>query len=204
MRAVQEGQFERVGDDSVRTVDVRLIAATNRDLAAEVKAGRFREDLYYRLSVFPVHVPPLRDRPADIPILAAHFAASTSRRLNVDRPRLTRADLDRLLSYDWPGNVRELQNLIDRYAIVSHGGPLRLSDLLPPPLPTERPGTSAPSATLMSESELKAHMRANLEAALHLSTSRVYGPNGAAARLGIKPTTLISRLKALGVKRVGK
>ena len=201
LRAIQEGQFERVGDDSVRSVDVRLIAATNRDLAAEVKAGRFREDLYYRLSVFPIRVPPLRDRPADIPILAAHFAESTSRRLNVGRPRLTRADLDRLLNYDWPGNVRELQNLIDRYAIVSHGGPLRLSDLLPPPLHLERSKAPAPAVIVMSESDLKAQTRANLETALKLSGGRVYGPEGAAARLGIKPTTLMSRLKALGVKR---
>jgi transcriptional regulator with GAF, ATPase, and Fis domain len=201
LRAIQEGQFERVGDDAVRTVDVRLIAATNRDLAAEVKAGRFREDLYYRLSVFPIRVPPLRDRQADIPILAAHFAEAASRRLNVGRPRLTRADLDRLINYDWPGNVRELQNVIDRFAIVSHGGPLRLSDLLPAPRPETRTPPPAPAVLVLSEAELKEHLKTNLEAALAASGGRVYGPGGAAARLGVKPTTLMSRIKVLGIRR---
>ena len=200
LRAIQEGQFERVGDDSVRTVDVRLVAATNRDLASEVKAGRFREDLYYRLSVFPIRVPPLRDRAADIPILAAHFAEVASRRLNVRRPRLNRTDIDRLLDYDWPGNIRELQNVIDRAAIVSRGGPLRLSDLLPT-RGNEPPKTSSSSVVVRNEAQLKEQTRSNLEAALREAGGRVYGPAGAAARLGVKPTTLMSRIKALGIQR---
>ena len=201
LRAIQEGQFERVGDDTLRTVDVRLVAATNRDLTAEVKAGRFREDLYYRLSVFPITVPALRDRPADIPILAAHFAEAASRRLNVGRPRLTQADLDRLTGYDWPGNVRELQNVIDRFAIASHGGRLRLSDLLPQARPGPADRSFPPTPTVRSEADLKAQMKANLEAALAASKGRVYGPEGAAARLGVKPTTLMSRIRVLGIPR---
>ena len=202
LRVIQEGQFERVGDEAPRTVDVRLIAATNRDLAADVKAGRFREDLYYRLSVFPIRVPPLRDRANDIPALAAHFAESSSRRLKVARPQLTRGDIDRLMSYDWPGNIRELQNVIERAAIVSRGGPLRLSDLLPAPADSHRPEAEpAPSIRVLSESAFKERLRANLEAALDESGGRIYGPLGAAARLGIKPTTLTSRIKALGVTR---
>lgn len=201
LRAIQEGQFERVGDDAVRTVDVRLIAATNRDLAGEVKAGRFREDLFYRLSVFPIAIPPLRDRAADIPILAAHFAEGASRRLNVSRPRLTRADLDRLARYDWPGNIRELQNVIERAAIVSRGGPLRFPDLLPSARAAQPAGKVAPTMVVLSEADLKQQARANIEAALNASGGRVYGQSGAAARLGIKPTTLMSRIRVLGIRR---
>jgi|CXWL01.1.fsa_nt_gi transcriptional regulator with GAF, ATPase, and Fis domain len=201
LRAIQEGQFERVGDDTARSVDVRLLAATNRDLAAEVKAGRFREDLYYRLSVFPIHVPPLRDRAVDIPLLASHFAELASQRLKVPRPRLARADIDRLVAYDWPGNIRELQNVIDRAAIVSRGGPLRLSDLLPRPHESRR-ATAVPLAlAIQSETAFKEQMRTNLQRALEESGGRVYGPDGAARRLGIKPTTLMSRIKVLGIRR---
>ncbi|HRB14029.1 MAG TPA: sigma 54-interacting transcriptional regulator, partial [Vicinamibacteria bacterium] len=201
LRAIQEGQFERVGDDAVRTVDVRLVAATNRDLGAEIKAGRFREDLFYRLSVFPIFVPPLRDRAADIPILAAHFAEAASRRLKVSRPRLTRADLDRLTRYDWPGNIRELQNVIERAAIVSRGGPLRLSDLLPSARAVPPAAEIPPTTVVLSEVDFKERARANIEAALKASGGRVYGQGGAAARLGIKPTTLMSRIRVLGIRR---
>lgn len=200
LRAIQEGQFERVGDDAARTVDVRLIAATNRDLAAEVRAGRFREDLYYRLSVFPIHLPPLRERRADIPLLARHFAAQSSRRLNVPQPRLTGPDLDRLRDYDWPGNIRELQNVIDRAAIVSRGGALRLSDLLPASSPRAE-AEPAPASVVLSEEAIRDHLRANLQRALDEAGGRVYGPGGAAARLGLKPTTLMSRIKVLGIRR---
>src|SRR5690606_929231 len=110
----QEGQFERLGDERTRSVDVRIIAATNRDLLSEAKAGRFRLDLYYRLSVFPIDVPPLRDRREDLPTLVAHFSRDAARRLGVRPPRMTKANLRELESYDWPGNVRELQNVIER------------------------------------------------------------------------------------------
>jgi len=201
LRAIQEGQFERVGEDVPRTVDVRLVAATHRDLTGEVKAGRFREDLYYRLSVFPIRVPPLRERPADIPLLAAHFVESASKRLNLPRARLTRADVDRLTAYDWPGNIRELQNVIERAVIVSRGGQLQLDALLPTPAAGRSPVPASASPAVLSDAALRQRNRENLEVALRECGGRIYGPEGAAARLGIKPTTLASRLKALGITR---
>src|SRR5438477_989523 len=125
LRVLQEGQFERLGDDRTRTVQVRLIAATNRDLLAEAKAGRFRLDLYYRLSVFPIEVPPLRERPEDLRQLAEHFIKQSARRLGVPRPRLSKLHLQELQDYDWPGNVRELQNVIERAVILSRGASLQ-------------------------------------------------------------------------------
>src|SRR5439155_20811477 len=122
----QEGQFEKVGEDRTRTVDVRIIAATNRDLATEVKAGRFREDLYYRLSVFPIELPPLRNRVEDIPVLAQHFLQESARKPGATPPRLASANVKELQSYDWPGNVRELQNVIERAVIRSRHGDLQL------------------------------------------------------------------------------
>ena len=121
LRVLQEGQFERVGDDRTRTVQVRLIAATNRDLLGEAKAGRFRLDLYYRLSVFPIEVPPLRERREDVRLLADHFIKQSARRLGVPRPRLGKLHLQELQSYHWPGNVRELQNVIERAVILARG-----------------------------------------------------------------------------------
>jgi transcriptional regulator with GAF, ATPase, and Fis domain len=201
LRAIQEGQFERVGEDVPRTVDVRLVAATNRDLTGEVKAGRFREDLYYRLSVFPIRVPPLRERSADIPLLAAHFVESASKRLNLPRARLRRTDVDRLTAYHWPGNIRELQNVIERAVIVSRGGSLQLDALLPAPGAGRSPATASASPAVLSDAALRQRNRENLEVALRECGGRIYGPEGAAARLGIKPTTLASRLKALGINR---
>src|SRR5213592_3441316 len=124
LRVLQEGQFEKLGEDRTRTVDVRIIAATNRDLEAEVKARRFRQDLYYRLSVFPIELPPLRDRAEDIPALAQHFLRESVRKLGATAPRLTPAQVQELQSYDWPGNVRELQNIIERAVIRSRNGQL--------------------------------------------------------------------------------
>src|SRR5262249_41853697 len=125
LRVLQEGQFEKVGDDKTRKVNVRVIAATNRDLLAEAKARSFRLDLYYRLTVFPIELPPLRVRPEDIPPLAEHFIKQAARRLGVPQPRLTKAHLRELQSYDWPGNVRELQNVIERAVILARNGGLQ-------------------------------------------------------------------------------
>ncbi len=124
LRVLQEGQFEKVGEDRTRTVDVRIIAPTNRELEDEVKAGRFRQDLYYRLSVFPIEVPPLRDRGEDIPALVQNFLAQATRKLGASAPRLPPSQVKELQSYDWPGNVRELQNVIERAAIRSRNGHL--------------------------------------------------------------------------------
>ena len=125
LRVLQEQEIERVGDTRTRKVNVRIIAATNRDLKSEVDAGRFRQDLFYRLSVFPIELPPLRERREDIPLLATHFAKKSAQKMNRGVPRITRAVMSQLTAYDWPGNVRELQNAVERAVILSQGSPLQ-------------------------------------------------------------------------------
>jgi transcriptional regulator with GAF, ATPase, and Fis domain len=145
LRVLQEGEFERVGDDHTRRVNVRVIAATNQDLERQVEAGRFREDLFFRLGVFPVKVPPLRNRAEDIPLLAASFLEQIARRMQRNAPVLTRENIDELTRYPWPGNVRELQNVIERAVILARNGPLtvRMSTLRAPiPLRFEPAGIS--------------------------------------------------------------
>lgn len=204
LRVLQEGQFEPVGDERTRTVDVRVIAATNRDLAAEVASSRFRQDLFYRLSVFPITVPPLRERPEDIPQLAAHFAEHAAKRFGTPSPRLPLAALRRLQEYAWPGNLRELQNVIERAVILAKGSTLRLDD---PHAPSHAsPGLKAQAeepkpAEIVTEVEWRRRERNNIRAALERSGGRIYGPDGAAKLLGVKPTTLISRLETLGLRR---
>ncbi|MEP9376733.1 sigma 54-interacting transcriptional regulator [Aquabacter sp. CN5-332] len=199
LRVLQEGQFERVGEERTRSVDVRIITATNRDLRAEVRAGRFREDLFYRLNVMPVESAPLRERREDIPLLAMHFLAAM-RKPARETLQLSEGDVRRLTAYDWPGNVRELQNVIERGMILARNG--RLSIDLPG---TERrapaPATPAPGLALETEEDRRARLRASILAALEASGGKVSGPGGAAERLGVKPTTLASRMKALGLGR---
>ncbi len=207
LRVLQEGQFEKVGEDRTRTVDVRIIAATNRDLEAEVKAGRFRQDLYYRLSVFPIEVPPLRDRVEDIPTLARHFLEQAARKLGTGNPRLTAAQIKELQSYDWPGNVRELQNVIERAVIRSRNGHLDLG--LRTAYGTAKSGRrmndSAAGPVSGSLHELKQHERDLILEALTRTRGKIYGPDGAAALLGVKPTTLSSKVHRMGLKSgVGK
>jgi transcriptional regulator with GAF, ATPase, and Fis domain len=205
LRVLQEGQFERLGDDRTRTVHVRLIAATNRDLLAEAKAGRFRLDLYYRLSVFPIEVPPLRERLEDMRLLADHFIKQSARRLGVPRPRLGKLHLQELQSYDWPGNVRELQNVIERAVILSRGGHLQFE--LPSragrsgPLPGQTPLSGSEEDEKLSLDELVLRERAIVSKALERSRWKIYGTDGAAALLKIRPTTLVSKMKRLGVRR---
>jgi transcriptional regulator with GAF, ATPase, and Fis domain len=201
LRVLQEGQFERVGDERTRRVNVRLIAATNRDLKAGMRRHAFREDLYYRLNVFPIECAPLRERTEDIPLLAAHFLEAVGRRMRVSGLRLTSGDIDRLRGYAWPGNVRELENVIERAAILARGGRLRfdLPDYLRLPThPPETPRSSPPSA-FQTEAARRETYRAGLLAALEASGGKVFGPGGAAELLGVKPTTLASRLRALGI-----
>ena len=209
LRVLQEGELERVGDERTRKVTVRVLAATNRDLRREAEAGRFRADLYYRLSVFPLEVPPLRRRLEDIPQLAEHFLARAARKLGRQRPRLTLAAIQRLQRYDWPGNVRELQHVLERALITAPDGKLRFD--LPNPANTgasasandvAREPASAPPRVL-TDAELRALEAENLRAALRAAKGKLYGPHGAAALLGVKPTTLASRLKALGISREG-
>jgi transcriptional regulator with GAF, ATPase, and Fis domain len=197
LRVLQEGTFERVGEDRVRRVDVRVIAATNRDLFHELEAGRFRRDLYFRLNVFPLRMPPLRDRPEDIGLLAEHFALLASQRLKIPYSALTATDIELLSKYAWPGNVRELQNVIERAVIISQGGPLRIDIALGSFENNLNPACIR--ASVLSKQEMQRRETENILKALGQSKGKIYGPDGAAAILGIKPTTLASRMKKLKV-----
>jgi PAS domain S-box-containing protein len=204
LRVLQEGEFEPVGSSHTRKVDVRVLAATNRDLEKFVREGRFREDLYYRLNVFPIQLPSLRERRDDIGVLAASFAQKVAQRLGRTLEPLSDDCLRRLQDYSWPGNVRELQNIIERAVITSHDGRLNLDRALPEI-------ASAPSAALTEEAfagkrvrtakELEELERSNIIAALDTAEWKVAGESGAAQLLGVKPTTLNSRMKALGIER---
>jgi transcriptional regulator with GAF, ATPase, and Fis domain len=209
LRVLQGGQFERVGEDATRKVSVRILAATNRDLREGVAAGRFRQDLYYRLSVFPMEVPPLRQRKEDIPALAVHFATLACARLNRPEMRLTDDDMGVLRRYDWPGNIRELQNVIERAVILAKGPRLRLDLAL---VHTESwnstDGEAAetgkedkPEPKIMRSDELKRIERESILAALQHARWKISGAAGAAELLGMHPNTLTSRMRSLGIKR---
>jgi transcriptional regulator with GAF, ATPase, and Fis domain len=203
LRVLQEGEYERVGEDGTRKVDVRVIAATNHDLADEVRARRFRQDLFYRLNVFPLELPPLRARKDDIPQLAAHIVARMSKRHRIPAPPLTAEDVERLRRYDWPGNIRELQNVIERAVILSKGARLRLDVALPRCAGATRDSASSsgrqPDEDVLTDRECRDRERANVMRALERTDGRIYGRGGAAELLGINPTTLASRLRALEI-----
>ncbi|HEX6736977.1 MAG TPA: sigma 54-interacting transcriptional regulator [Vicinamibacteria bacterium] len=200
LRVLQEKELERVGETRPRKIDVRIVAATNRDLAAEVEAGRFRADLFYRLNVFPIENPPLRERREDIPLLADHFIEACAHRLRRPPPLLGEAGLRALMTRDWPGNIRELENVIERAIILARGGQLRFD--LPPVVPPRRP--SPPGALpLLSRAAMEKHQRDVIVAALERSGDRVAGPHGAAELLGMKASTLFSRMSVLGLRRKG-
>ena len=205
LRALQEREFERVGDDRTVKVDVRVVAATNRDLEAEVKAGRFREDLYYRLGVFPIVVPPLRDRREDIGPLAEHFLTRTCVNLGREPMRLSKQQAQQLLRHSWPGNIRELRNIIERAVILSTGSRARLDLAMPDDVDTQPDVTTdlTPSdgTDFVTDAEMREREKANLIAALRYANWRVWGPDGAAGLLGIKPSTLTYRMKVLGVTK---
>lgn len=202
LRVLQEQEIERVGDTRTRKISVRIIAATNRDLKKEVEAGRFRQDLFYRLSVFPIEIPPLRDRRDDIPPLALHFAKQAARRMNRAAPRITQAIMAQLAAHDWPGNVRELQNAVERAVILAQGGPLRFEFAAPPLQETQGLKADAGQAMpLLTRAELKRQERDSIVAALKQTGGRIFGADGAAELLGMKPTTLASRIKALRIRR---
>ncbi|MGL4420747.1 MAG: sigma 54-interacting transcriptional regulator [Gemmataceae bacterium] len=200
LRVLQEGELERIGEEKTRKVDVRIVAATNRDLKAEAEAGRFRQDLYYRLSVFPIELPSLRKRPEDIPLLAEHFLALLCRKLGRPKPRLTLAHVQTLQKYSWPGNVRELQHVLERAVITAEGGRLAI-DLPTGSTTPSRPSPTPSTATsqIMSDSELRQLEADNIRTALKQAKGKVSGPGSAAELLGMKPTTLASRIKALGL-----
>ncbi|WP_213880396.1 sigma 54-interacting transcriptional regulator [Pseudomonas sp. dw_358] len=195
LRVLQEGQFERVGEERTRRVDVRIVAATNRDLRGEVQARRFREDLYFRLNVFPIQSPALRERPMDIAPLAAHFLRQIGQRLNMSGRRLRNSDIERLQRYTWPGNIRELQNVVERALITSQGAELNFD------LPDElRPAPAQAQSTLLTEEQMRGLERQNMLMALQMAKGKLFGKGGAAELLGVKPTTLASRLKRLDIE----
>ena len=205
LRALQENEFERVGDDHTVKVDVRVIAATNRDLVAEIKAGRFREDLFYRLSVFPIQVPPLRDRINDIAPLAASFLDRACRELGKEAHSLTKGNIEQLKSHSWPGNIRELKNTIERAVISSNSKKLNL-DLAIVTSASVRQDisseTMAVSTDFLTNIEFKALEKENIYAALRAANWKTWGSGGAAELLGIKPSTLAYQMKQFGIEKL--
>ena len=200
LRVLQEGQFERVGSDRMLTADVRVIAATNRNLEQEVSEGRFREDLYFRLNVFPIHSAALRERVEDIPLLVAHFLKLIGRRFGRTDLRVREADVQRMRAYGWPGNVREMQNVLERAVITAAGKQLHIE------LPEQAcaQAASAPTAEraavpITTEQQRRQRDREMIIQALEQSGGKVFGPGGAAEILGLKPTTLASRIKRWGI-----
>jgi len=192
LRVLQEGEFERVGGQQTLKMNTRVIAATNRDLKEEIAHGRFREDLYYRLHVFPITIPPLRERREDIPLLISHFAKKHGARTGKKIETVSQNIIETLQAYDWPGNVRELENVIERAVIVSQGKQLKLDDWLP------RPVTKVDEPSLLKLEELE---RSHIIKVLEMTGWRISGERGAAKILDIKPTTLRSRMEKLGITR---
>jgi transcriptional regulator with GAF, ATPase, and Fis domain len=204
LRLLQESEFERVGENTTRRADVRIIAATNQDLKGLVAEKRFRHDLYYRINVFPIEVPPLRSRSEDITILARYFLNLSAKRLNCPIPQLSRVDIDAMGQYAWPGNIRELQNLIERAVIVSRSRfGFHLPDLLARDMfaSTQAPAASAGEPAIFTDAQMKQRERDNILAALERCRWKVYGSGGAAELLEMKPTTLSSKIKALRLTR---
>lgn len=194
LRVLQEREFERVGGGRPIPVDVRVIAATNRDLAVEVAEGRFRADLFYRLNVFPVRVPPLRERRGDVPLLVRHLLAHLQRRLAKPLRGVTPESLARLERYPWPGNVREMQNVLERAAVLARGPVVDVPDPLRSSAAVPAGGADGGAIATLDEAE-----RAHIREALRRSGGVIHGPHGAAALLDVKPTTLRSRMQRLGL-----
>jgi transcriptional regulator with GAF, ATPase, and Fis domain len=209
LRILQDGWLDRVGGQQPISVDVRIVAATHRDLPSMVAAGQFREDLWYRVAVFPIVIPPLRERCADIPELARHFARRAATRFGLYPVEPTQADIDLLMSYPWPGNVRELATVIDRAAILGDGKQLEVAKSLGVPTHAVAPGTPAAANTRNSSpprplsaneiAPLDEVIRRHIEAALMAAGGRIEGPHGAAKMLKINPHTLRGRMRKLKI-----
>lgn len=209
LRILQEGEYERLGEEKTRKVNVRIIAATNKQLFDEVKTNRFRDDLFYRLNVFPIQIAPLRERKDDIQMLAAHFVDKLSTKLNVSPPQLSQANIIDLQSYDWPGNVRELENAIERAIILSRTEKLNFSSIQNlgsphPPAPLSGDSGVTVDRTVLSADEMKQFERNNTINAMKQCRWKIYGEDGAAHLLGINPTTLIERMKRMHIRKPPK
>jgi formate hydrogenlyase transcriptional activator len=189
MRALQEREFERVGGTRTKKVDVRLVAATNRDLEKMVEEKQFRSDLYYRLNVIPIRIPPLRERPEDIPLLVRYFAQKYARRMQKTIENIPAASLRKLARWHWPGNVRELENLVERAVVLSRGETLEIS--VPELADGAMQGASARAGRTEEQEKIVRVLKE--------TNGRVGGPGGAAARMGLKRTTLITRMKKMGI-----
>ena len=200
---LQEGEFQPVGSSRTKKVNVRVIAATNRNLQEMIRQGKFREDLYYRIHVFPISLPPLRDRGDDVILLAKKFAEHFAQRMGKKIQPLTSENINRLKAYPWPGNVRELQNVIERSVITSIDGKLNLSRALPDSILEATPAQISKSSqhVVRTAKEFEQFEKENLVQALEATGWRIAGQDGAAQLLGLKPSTLTSRMKALGIER---
>lgn len=204
LRVLQEGEFEPVGSSETRKVDVRVVAATNRNLEDEIREGKFREDLYYRLNVYPLSVPPLRERGNDIIKLANEFIKKAARKLGVKPPVLTQEATKKLISYNWPGNVRELQNIIERGVITAKDGKINLGDILHENINANYKsdsGNNKDRGKILSQKEIQNFEKENIIRALDSTHWKISGDDGAAKLLGLPPTTLNSKLKVMGIKK---
>jgi len=195
LRVLQEQEFERVGSTRSQKVDVRLVAATNRDLETEVSGGRFRRDLFYRLNVFPVRIPPLRDRTGDIPLLVKHFLAQLQRKLAKPLHSVTEESMQRLKAYPWPGNIRELQNVLERACVMATSPIVDIDDALPVAIIADRGIPNQGRVSTLDDNE-----RAHIRRALAATNAKIHGPRGAANILDINPSTLRSRMDKLGIE----
>jgi transcriptional regulator with GAF, ATPase, and Fis domain len=196
LRVIEEGEFTRLGSTQERKTNARVIAATNRDLKSEVSEGRFRADLYYRLGVFPIESPPLRDRREDIPLLVSFFVSKYADALGKGIRRIASSSMEALMAYDWPGNIRELRNVVERAVILGSGDVLRMEETLGDAVPP----AGEPSGSL--KRDLHVVERATILRALEESDWRVKGAGNAASRLGLSPSTLRSRMARLGIQRI--
>jgi transcriptional regulator with GAF, ATPase, and Fis domain len=205
LRVLQEKCYERLGEDRTRQANVRIVAATNRDLQREVAAGRFRQDFYYRLNVFPLTVAPLRDRKEDIPLLATHFIDLSVKQFGCARPILTRLGVEILQKYDWPGNIRELRNVIERAVILAQGPPIAfdvpVNGASNDPAVLKHRSNEREEAEFLTEAEIRRRECENIFVVLQKTGWKIKGADGAARLLGMKPTTLISRIKRMGLVR---
>jgi transcriptional regulator with GAF, ATPase, and Fis domain len=192
LRVLQEGEFERLGSTRTMKVNVRVIAATNRDLDQEIRDGRFRSDLFYRLNVFPIQLPALRDRKQDIQLLVSYFVKKFSATLGKKVESVSAKSMEILKSYPWPGNIRELEHVIERAVILSQGPELELGDWMP---------KGSGSAAVAASATLEDVERSHIMSVLNQTAWRVSGEKGAAKILGLNPTTLEARMKKLGIQR---